>query len=328
MPERNDSRGAEDFHGNTIQSNREIVSVRVFDAPRDLVYRMFTEAGHVDRWWGPRGFRNTTHSMDVRVGGIWNYTMHGPDGVDYANEVRYLELVRPERIVYDHGVPGEEPMFRTTITLEEAGHRTRLTMRMLFPTAEERDAVVKKHGAEEGLHQTLDCLDAHLLMQDAPDAFVISREFAAARDMVWTVWTEKDHLGRWFGPKGFAIRARDFDFRPGGRYLYSLHGDDGSEMWAKFEYQIIEAPERIVFVNSFSNPEGDTVCHPGHENWPLRTLTNILFTENENRTIVTVRWIPLDATPEELRTFQAGHESMTGGWTGTLDQLRDHLTTL
>lgn len=312
----------------TNTADRELRSVRLFDAPRDLVFRMFTEKEHVDRWWGPRGFRNETHSMDVRVGGAWIYTMHGPDGVDYPNEVRYLELVRPERIVYDHGVPDEPPMFRTYLTFEEAGNRTRMTMRMIFATVEERNATVEKYGALEGLHQTMDRLDARLILQNSPDAFVISREYAAPRELVWQVWTEKDHLGRWFGPAGLEIRAHSFDFRPGGRYLYSLHGDDGMELWGKFEYEAIDAPERLIFVNSISNAAGETIRYPGDENWPLRTHTTIVFTENADRTIVTVRWVPLDPTPEELRAFQEGHDSMFGGWTGTLLQLGEHLAGL
>src|SRR5262245_27650391 len=110
-------------------SDREIIATRVFDAPRELVYRMWTDRQHVARWWGPNGFTNTIHEMDVRPGGVWRFVMHGPDGRDYQNKIVYTEVVPPERLAYDH-VSG--PTFSAVVTFAEEGGKTRVTGRMVF----------------------------------------------------------------------------------------------------------------------------------------------------------------------------------------------------
>ena len=136
---------------------RSIVGTRVFDAPRDLVFSAFTDAKHLAQWFGPNGFTTTTSAFDFRPGGVWRFVMHGPDGRDYQNRVTFDEIVRPERIVYHHGggEDVESVLFRTTITLEDLGGKTRLTWRGDFPTAAERDRVIKEYGAAKGLVENL-----------------------------------------------------------------------------------------------------------------------------------------------------------------------------
>jgi uncharacterized protein YndB with AHSA1/START domain len=143
----------------TGTADREIVATRVFDAPRELVFQMWTDPKHVAQWWGPKGFTTTTYEMDVRPGGVWRFVMHGPDGVDYQNKIVYIEIVKPERLVYSHSGGAQ---FRSTVTFAEQGGKTKLTVRMLFESATELDRVVKKFGAIEGLNQTLDRLEEHL----------------------------------------------------------------------------------------------------------------------------------------------------------------------
>ena len=130
-------------------------SSRLLDAPRDLVFDAWTDPEQVVQWWGPRGFTTTTHEMEVKPGGVWRFVMHGPDGRDYQNKITYLEVVRPERLVYKHGGDEDpEPVsFQTTVTFVAEGDKTRVTMRAVFPTAEERDRVVKEYGAVEGGEQ-------------------------------------------------------------------------------------------------------------------------------------------------------------------------------
>jgi len=136
---------------------RSIVGVREFDAPRDLVFAAFTDPKHLSQWWGPDGFTTTTSSFDMRPGGVWRFVMHGPDGRDYQNRITYEEIVPPERIVYRHGGGADvEPVqFRQTIVFEDLGRRTRITWRGDFPSAAERDRVIKEYGADKGLMQTL-----------------------------------------------------------------------------------------------------------------------------------------------------------------------------
>ena len=143
-------------------SGRELTSTRVFDAPRDLVFRMWTEAEHVAKWWGPNGFRNTIHEMDVRPGGQWRIIMHGPGGVDYPNLHVYVDIVAPQRLVLEHQ---SEPRFRMTVLFADKGGKTEVSVRMLFESAEVRDRTVKKFHAAEGLEQTLNRLGEELARQ-------------------------------------------------------------------------------------------------------------------------------------------------------------------
>lgn len=134
-----------------------IIATRVLDAPRDLVFAVWTDPKHLAQWWGPNGFTTTTHAHEARPGGIWRFVMHGPDGRDYQNRVTYEEIVKPERIVYRHGGGDDvEPVrFSVTVTFEDMNGKTKLTMRMQFPSAEERARVIKEYGADKGLVQTL-----------------------------------------------------------------------------------------------------------------------------------------------------------------------------
>ena len=144
----------------SASADREITATRVFDAPRELVFEAWTDPKHIAQWWGPKGFTNTIHQMDVRPGGVWEFIMHGPDGVDYQNKIVYIEVVKPERLVYSH-VSG--PQFHATVTFTEQGAKTRVTVRMLFGSAELRDKVAKEFGAVEGLQQTLERLAEQLV---------------------------------------------------------------------------------------------------------------------------------------------------------------------
>ena len=148
-------------------ADREMVLSRIVDAPRELVFDVWLDPEHVGRWWGPNGFRTTTHEMDPRPGGVWRFTMHGPDGTDYGNRIVYLDIERPERLVYRHsGEAGTEDVrFHTTVTFTMEGTQTRVTLRSLFESAAERDRVVEKYGAIEGGEQTLARLATYVARQ-------------------------------------------------------------------------------------------------------------------------------------------------------------------
>jgi uncharacterized protein YndB with AHSA1/START domain len=147
-----------------VSADREITATRIFDAPREMVFDAWTDADRIGRWWGPNGFTTTTYEMDVRPGGVWRFVMHGPDGRDYKNKILYLEVVRPERLVYRHaGEEDTEPVkFHVTVTFAERGGKTELSVRMVFESAAERDRVAREYGAVEGLHQTLKRLSEYL----------------------------------------------------------------------------------------------------------------------------------------------------------------------
>lgn len=155
----------------------------------------------------------------------------------------------------------------------------------------------------------------------SPD-FVITRVFDAPRDLVWKCFTEADRVSKWWGPKGVASSIKTLDLRPGGLCHYSMALPDGQVWWGKSVYREIDAPKRLVFVNSFSDEKAGLTRHPLGPTWPIQMLTVITFeTEPGDKTKVTIRWSPLDPTAEEQQTFDAGHDSMRQGWGGSLDQL-------
>jgi uncharacterized protein YndB with AHSA1/START domain len=136
-------------HRTDDTSDRDIVLSRAFDAPRALVFNAWTDPKHLARWWGPRGFTHTTKQADIREGGAWVFTMHGPDGKDYPNRISFLEIKAPDLLRYVHGDPTDEN-FRTTVTFEDKAGKTLVTMRSLFPTASAREHVIRTFKADEG----------------------------------------------------------------------------------------------------------------------------------------------------------------------------------
>src|SRR3954452_10168552 len=148
-------------------ADREIVISRIIDAPRELVFEVFTEVRHLSRWWGPEGFSTTTRSFEFREGGAWDFVMHGPDGTDFQEWITWREIVAPERIALLHGESRDDPnAFESALTFEPAGEQTRIVMRTVFPTKRLRDEAVENYHAIEGGEQTLRNLDAYVTGQE------------------------------------------------------------------------------------------------------------------------------------------------------------------
>ena len=144
------------------RTERGITISRLFNAPVELVWEVWTNPEHIKNWWGPDGFRNTIHSMDVKKGGEWNLTMHGPDGTDYKNKSIYKEIVLHKKLVYEHV---SAPKFVATVEFESQGDKTFINWNMLFETKEQFIQVVKTFKADEGLKQNVDKLSHYLQTQ-------------------------------------------------------------------------------------------------------------------------------------------------------------------
>ncbi|HLX79057.1 MAG TPA: SRPBCC domain-containing protein [Burkholderiales bacterium] len=157
------------------------------------------------------------------------------------------------------------------------------------------------------------------------EPFVISRVFDAPRDRVWKAWTEVERLKQWFSPKGCTVIAAKMDLRPGGTYHYGMRTPDGHEMWGKWTFREIEAPQRLVLVNCFSDAAGGITRHPMAPTWPLEMLSTTTFAEQGGKTTLTLEWLPINASPEEIATFEAGRAGMTQGWGGTMEQFTAYL---
>jgi len=317
-------------------ADREIELTRTFDAPRELVWTAWTEVEHLGQWWGPLGFTITTQSREMKPGGAWRYVMHGPDGRDYQNVMTFHEVVPPERLSYQMGGDtGAEPInFQTTVTFEDvAGGKTKLTMKSVFLSKEARDFVIREYNAVEGGKQTLGRLAEHLKEMETANRtearpFVITRVYEAPVDRMWSVWTERDHLMKWFGPKEVTIPQCSIDLRPGGIFHYCMRGPDGQDSWAKWTFREINKPERLEFLISFADENGKSVRAPFDANWPLEMLAIVTFAPHAGigrGTVVRLQWSAFNATETEQKLFDAAHDSMQKGWTGTLDRLAEVL---
>jgi uncharacterized protein YndB with AHSA1/START domain len=160
----------------------------------------------------------------------------------------------------------------------------------------------------------------------------ITRFFDAPRALVWQCFTESEHMNQWFGPKGSVIIASKMDFRVGGTYHGAMRDPEGRVTWAKFIYRQIVASELLVWEHTFSDEAGGLTRHPLSPTWPLKLLATVTFEDargrrgsKDSKTKLTLRWVPLEATEEELRTFDAAQEGMRGGWAGAFEQLDAYL---
>ena len=148
----------------TTPTDREVVLVRVFDAPRELMYDAMTKPELLKRWFGPRGWSLVVCEVDLSVGGAWRYVLHGPDGEKMGMRGIYRELARPERSVHTESFD-EYPDVESLVTcvLTEHEGRTTMTGTVLYPSREIRDAVVKsgmEHGAAETYDKLAELLDS------------------------------------------------------------------------------------------------------------------------------------------------------------------------
>jgi uncharacterized protein YndB with AHSA1/START domain len=155
--------------------------------------------------------------------------------------------------------------------------------------------------------------------------FVVTRSFDAPRELVWKVYSEIGHLKHWWGPKGFGWIAGTLDFRPGGMFHYCMRSPDGQEMWGKFVYREIAKPEKIVFVNAFSDAKGGTTRAPFAPDWPLEVLNTVTLVEHKGRTTLTMRGAPFNATAAERARFGAMRPQLDQGFAGTFAQLAEYL---
>lgn len=157
---------------------------------------------------------------------------------------------------------------------------------------------------------------------------IIVRTFDAPRDLMFNVWTDPEHFKHWWGPKGCTVVASKMDLRPGGTLLYSMRMPDGPEMWAKFVYHEILAPDRLVFVSSFSDEKGNITRAPFSATWPLEITNTLILREQFDKTTLTLLSHPANATDEEWQTFETAFSSLHQGFSGTFDQLAGYLAKL
>jgi len=308
----------------TSTANRQISVKRLLNAPVNMVFEVWTKPEHIKNWWGPRGFTNTISKMDFKNNGEWISVMHGPDGTNYDNKSVFVEIVKNEKIVLRHFAPD----FELAATFVKQGNKTLLTITNTFDSAELLKKVVEEFGAAEGLKQNVDKLEEYLVNGELDSQLVISREFNAPRELVFKVWTDPTHFAKWWAPKGANLNIAKFDMVPGGMCLYSMKMGDAPEMWGRFVYREIVRPEKLVFVNSFADKDGNITGNPWMPVWPAEILNKLALTESNGKTTLTLKGGPINATAEEYAAFDAMKDNLQGGFKGTFDQLEEFLATI
>lgn len=144
---------------NVGTTDREISVKKMLSAPIEIVWKVWTNPEHIANWWGPDGFTNTIHTMDVTPGGEWRLTMHGPDGKRFPNKSEFVEIVQNETIVFQHF----NPNYLATVIFKPVGNETLMEWKMLFETEELFETVVKVFKVDEGLKQNAQKLENYLL---------------------------------------------------------------------------------------------------------------------------------------------------------------------
>lgn len=307
--------------------SNKIEITRIYDAPIKTVWEAWTDPVQVAQWWGPRGFTITTHKKDLRVGGTWIYTMHGPDGVDYPNHTKYLEVENYSRLVYDHGGNADRPpMFRVTVQFTDLKGKTKMEMAMALPTpeaAEQTRKFIKKAGG----NSTWDRLAEYLAKETMhKELFIINRSFDVPLDIMFEMWTDPKHFSQWLAPTGFTMQFIRADIKTGGSTVYFMT-DGNSKMYGRANYLEITSPNRVVYTQQFCDENENISRHPMAPTWPETLLTSVTLSEEGlHSTRVTLSWEAHGTVSrEELQTFKNAKSGMSDGWTGSFDKLEDYL---
>lgn len=307
----------------------ELYINRIYNASAKNVWEAWVDPDKVAKWWGPRGFTITTHSKDVRTGETWDYIMHGPDGTDWPNVTKYLEVEKHHRMVYDHGGSHTTPpLFRVTVEFTEMkGGRTKMEMTMALPTAEaakETEKFIKKAGGNSTWDRLAEYLDKE---SSGKERFVINRTFKAPIEKMFEMWTNPEHFEKWMPPTGMTMKFIKTDVKVGGSSFYSM-GNGDFTMYGSTHYKEITKPSRLVYTQDFRDKDGNMSKHPGAPVWPETMLTTVTLTEEgPNATRVTIEWDPSEkSTTEEIAAFVKAKSGMTQGWTGSLDKLEGYIS--
>ena len=324
-------------------ADREVLINRLFTAPRELVYRAWTEREHLLRWYAPDGCRIEFRSLDLRVGGKFHSCIHTPDGKQCWCIGEYLEVDPPQRLVFtmrtadeqgnavtsaDAGKESDWPEVTTvTVTLEDVAGDTRLTLQQTVS-----ETLAKRTGAYPSWLNMLDHLAADLAAEQGvvslvseEEGIVVTHTFDAPRELVWRAYSEEKELRQWWGPQGFRMESASLDFRDGGRFHYGMRSPDGTMMWGKLLYCEIKPLQRLVNVVVFSDEQGGTTRHPFAPNWPRELYGVMTLAEESGKTTLALRVRPQNATRLEREAFAAGREGMKQGCQSSFAQLAEHL---
>ncbi len=247
---------AHDSISASILKPQPLVVSRFFDAPRELVFRAWSHADHIKRWFSPKTFSAPEADIDFRPGGVFAVCMRSPDGQDFWSRGTFLDIAPPSRLVVAMGAEvGGVKRFdvHTTVTFESEGKGTRMTVRQVYDNVDP-DFTASIQGAPEGWRTTLDKLEQEVArIKAAPlrvvhGEFTIRRSFAASPAQVFRALTDPAAKARWFsGPEGWVALEREMDVRPGGRERAKGRWPSGLVTTFDAVYFDVVPNERLVY---------------------------------------------------------------------------------
>jgi len=280
----------------TETAKPDLVLTRIFDAPRELVFKAWTDPQHLAQWWGPHQFTNPVCEIDARPGGAIRIHMRGPDGNEHPMTGTFREVVEPERLVYTFAVPDEKgnPLFEglQSITFADHNGKTKLTLTVhIFNAAPAAAPMLAgmEQGWSESLERLRDLLANNFQEALAGREIVVRRVFAARRELVFEAWTDPKHVAQWWGPNGFTTTIQEMDVRPGGIWRLVMRGPDGTDYNNKIVFLEVVKPERLVYKH---DPEKGTE--------PVTFETTVTFAKQGDKTLITMRLLFPSAAVREL----------------------------
>lgn len=313
----------------------ELYLTRTYDAPVQVVWDAWTDPVQVAKWWGPRGFTITHISKDLRPGGHWKYTMHGPDGKDWPNKTIYHEVEPLKKLVYDHGGSDDTPpLFRVTVLFSELraegsnkNHQgqTKLEFTMAFKdaeTAKESAKFIKQALGDSTWDRLAEYLEKG---KSGKEKFVIARTFHTDVATMREMWVNPKHFAQWLSPTGTTMEVLGGEIQEGASLRYAMSGN-GLKLYGRITYRKLGANE-LVYTQQFLDEKGGLSRHPMLPTWPETMLTTVRFLqEDEDHCRVMITWEPEgEVSREELDAFVNMRGSMTMGWQGSLDKLEEKL---
>lgn len=275
-------------------ADHALVMTRLFDAPLAVVYKVWAQPQYLVRWWGPHTFTNTAE-MDLRAGGAYHLVTRGYEGDAYSLRGEFLSVEPERKLLFTMNVEEHPqawhdmynaarkqpagtapPLVTTTVTFEDLGNQTRLTITQQFEDERDRDAFVAL-GTFDGWGQSLVKMDSLLASLATEREFIITRTLNAPPALVWQVWSDPVHLAKWWGPNGFTNTIVSLDLRTGGEWLYTMHGPDGTDYPNWMGFKEVVAQERIAYDHgSFPNDpdafQGEITFEPVGEGQTLIQL--------------------------------------------------------
>ncbi len=302
---------------------RELVITRLIDAPRELVFKAWTEPEHLLAWWGPKHHPAVSARTDPRPGGTWRAALRSvEDGRVLTHGGNFREVVPPDRLVFtftwdEEGERGLETV--VTMTFADQGGKTLMTLRQTpFQSTGEREG---HRGGWTSTFERLDEISAfdgeEWIMTVKPQArlsnertVTITRVFDAPRELVFRMWTEPKHMAEWWGPQCFTNPVCELDARPGGKILIHMRGPDGTVYPMTGIFREVIEPKLLVFTGFAEDTQGNRL---------LESLTTVTFVAQGKKTKLTVNATAKGLAPIAPQML-AGMEA---GWTQSLEKLAE-----